>query len=35
MIQNYLTNNGHRFASKWLVLAIDLITLVFPLFYHI
>ena len=26
MIQNYLTNNAQRYASKWLVLAIDLIT---------
>ena len=27
MIQNYLTNNAQRYASKWLVLAIDLITI--------
>ena len=27
MIQNYLTNNASRFASKWLVLAIDLVTI--------
>ena len=25
MIQNYLTNNAQRYASKWLVLAIDLV----------
>ena len=27
MIQNYLTNNASRFASKWLVLFIDLVTI--------
>ena len=25
MIQNYLTTNAHRYASKWLVLSIDLV----------
>ena len=25
MIQNYLANNAQRYASKWLVLAIDLV----------
>ncbi len=28
MIQNYLRNNLHKYASKWLVLTIDLITII-------
>lgn len=27
MIKNYLVNNAHRYASKWLVLAIDIVTI--------
>ncbi len=27
MIKNYLVNNAHRYASKWLVLAIDVLTI--------
>ncbi len=37
MIKNYLVNNAHRYASKWLVLAIDvfLISISFVLSYFI
>ena len=37
MIKNYLVNNAHRYASKWLVLAIDvfLISVAFILSYFI
>lgn len=37
MIQNYLTNNVHRYASKWLVLAIDIaiVAISFVLSYFI
>lgn len=37
MIKNYLVNNAHRYASKWLVLAIDviLISLAFVMSYFI
>ncbi len=37
MIKNYLVNNAHRYASKWLVLAIDitLVTIAFVLSYLI
>ncbi len=29
MIKNYLVNNAHRYASKWLVLAIDVVIICF------
>ena len=32
MIQNYLTHNAHRYASKWLVLAIDVAIVSFSFF---
>lgn len=32
MIQNYLTHNAHRYASKWLVLAIDVVIVSFSFF---
>ncbi|MEB8330275.1 nucleoside-diphosphate sugar epimerase/dehydratase [Flavobacteriaceae bacterium KMM 6897] len=37
MIKNYLVNNAHRYASKWLVLAIDvfLISVAFVMSYFI
>ncbi|EAR01103.1 nucleoside-diphosphate sugar epimerase/dehydratase [Maribacter sp. HTCC2170] len=37
MIKNYLVNNAHRYASKWLVLAIDvvIVTISFILSYFI
>ena len=37
MIKNYLTSNVHRYGSKWLVLAIDMviITMSFILSYVI
>ncbi|WP_411032138.1 polysaccharide biosynthesis protein [Spongiimicrobium sp. 3-5] len=33
MIQNYLTNNLHRYASKWLVLGIDLVLVAFSFIF--